>query len=132
MDKNELKEEDSNIALLAGNAGYGKSVVLKDLLDLLEENKIPTLGIKVDKILNITSLKDIENELNLKDGIIPIFQELSNDKEPLVFLIDQIDALSQSLSSSRNGINSYDRLIKQLANYRNVRIILSCRTYDLD
>lgn len=128
----DLNEKDSNIALLVGNAGYGKSVVLKDLLDLLEENKIPTLGIKVDKILNITSLKDIESELNLKDGIISIFQELSNDEEPLVFLIDQIDALSQSLSSSRNGINTYDRLIKQLANYRNVRIIISCRTYDLD
>lgn len=128
----ELNEEDSTIALLVGNAGYGKSVVLKDLLKILEENQIPALGIKVDKILNINSLRDIESELNLKDGIISIFQELSKNSEAIVLIIDQIDALSQSLSSNRNGINTYDRLIKQLANYRNVRIVISCRTYDLD
>lgn len=128
----DLKENESNIALLVGNAGYGKSVVLKDLFDLLSINNIPALGIKADKILNINSLKDIESELNLHDNILSIFQSLSVNYSSIVLLIDQIDALSQSLSSNRNAINSYDRLIKQLENYPNVRIVISCRTYDLD
>lgn len=54
---NNLKDKESNIALLVGNAGYGKSVVLKDLFDLLKIKNISTLGIKVDKILNISSIK---------------------------------------------------------------------------
>lgn len=129
---NDLKDKESNIALLVGNAGYGKSVVLKDLFDLLKIKKIPALGIKVDKILNISSIKEIEAELNIIDGIIPTFRKISIDNELIVLLIDQIDALSQSLSSSRHAINSYDRLIKQLEVYPNVRIIISCRNYDLD
>lgn len=128
----DLKDKESNIALLVGNAGYGKSVVLKDLFDLLKTKNIPALGIKVDKILNINSIKDIENELNITNGIIPTFRKISIDNELIVLLIDQIDALSQSLSSSRHAINSYDRLIKQLEVYPNVRIIISCRNYDLD
>jgi|GEM_PF-2751404 len=128
----DLKDKESNIALLVGNAGYGKSVVLKDLFDLLKIKKIPTLGIKVDKILNINSKKDIENELNITNGIIPTFKKISIDNELIILLIDQIDALSQSLSSSRHAINSYDTLIKQLELHPNVRIIISCRNYDLD
>ncbi|MDR0332387.1 MAG: AAA family ATPase [Dysgonamonadaceae bacterium] len=128
----ELQDKESNIALLVGNAGYGKSVVLKDLFDLLRLNNIPVLGIKADKILNIGSLNDIETELNLHDNILSIFQSLSANYSSMVLLIDQIDALSQSLSSNRNAINLYDRLIKQLENYPNVRIVISCRTYDLD
>ncbi|QIK58331.1 ATP-binding protein [Dysgonomonas sp. HDW5A] len=127
-----LKNKESNIALLVGNAGYGKSVVLKDLFVLLKEKRIPTLGIKVDKILNISSIKDIEAELNITNGIIPTFRRIGIDNELVVLLIDQIDALSQSLSSSRHAINSYDRLIKQLEVYPNIRIIISCRNYDLD
>lgn len=127
----EFNENDPKIALLVGNAGYGKSVVLKDLFSLLNENKIPTLGVKADKILNISSIKDIETELNLKDNIFSIFKSLSRS-EICVFIIDQIDALSLSLSSSRHAINSYDRLIKQLESLPNARIIISCRTYDLD
>lgn len=129
---NDLEDKESSIALLVGNAGYGKSVVLKDLFVLLKTKNIPTLGIKVDKILNISSIKDIEKELNITNGIIPTFRKISIDNELIVLLIDQIDALSQSLSSSRHAINSYDRLIKQLEVYPNVRIIISCRNYDLD
>jgi hypothetical protein len=121
----------SKISLLVGNAGYGKSVVLKDLFDLLSQNNIPSLGIKADKILNIGSIKDIEAELSLSDNIYSIFRSLSKS-ETIVLIIDQIDALSQSLSSSRHAINSYDRLIRRLDTLPNVRIIISCRTYDLD
>lgn len=129
--KTDLAEKSPNIALLDGNAGYGKSVVLKDLFSLLEENEIPSLGIKADKILNISSIKEIESELNLKDNIFSIFQSLSKEGK-CVFMIDQIDALSLSLSSNRHAINSYDRLIKQLESLPNVRVIISCRTYDLN
>lgn len=107
----ETNENSPSIVLLVGNAGYGKSVVLKDLFSLLNSNNIPSLGIKADKILNISSIKDIETELNLKDDIFSIFQSLSKTKT-CAFIIDQIDALSLSLSSSRHAINSYDRLIK--------------------
>lgn len=55
----ETDEKTPSIVLLVGNAGYGKSVVLKDLFSLLKSHDIPSLGIKADKILNISSIKDI-------------------------------------------------------------------------
>lgn len=128
----EIKEKESNISLLVGNAGSGKSVILKDLFTTLSRNEIPVLGIKVDKILNIKSRKELEAELDLGDSILSIFQRLSSEHSKVVLLIDQIDALSLSLSSDRSAINSFDTLIRQLSIYSNIRIIISCRRYDLD
>ena len=47
---NELPSKESNIAILSGGAGYGKSVILKDLFEKLKNENIPVLGIKADKL----------------------------------------------------------------------------------
>lgn len=128
----DLTEKDSKISLLVGNAGMGKSVILKDLIDLLNEQNIPVLGIKVDKILNANTIKEIETELFLEQGIIPIFENLLKNNKKCVLIIDQIDALSQSLSSKRNALTTYDRLLNHLKKFSNIRIVVSTRTYDLN
>ncbi|MDR0230254.1 MAG: ATP-binding protein [Flavobacteriaceae bacterium] len=130
--QSDLTDKDSKISLLVGNAGMGKSVILKDLIDLLNEQNIPVLGIKVDKILNAYTIKEIETELFLEQGIIPIFENLLKNNKKCVLIIDQIDALSQSLSTKRNALTTYDRLIKHLKKFSNIRIVISTRTYDLN
>lgn len=128
----DFTEGESRIALLVGNAGSGKSVIMRDLYDLVKENNIPTLGIKADRILNVSSIREIEEELSLDDDILSIYKDLLEKYPICTLLIDQIDALSMSLSSQRHTINSYDRLIKQLAKFPNIRIIISTRTYDVN
>lgn len=121
----------SPIAILAGNAGFGKSVILHDLLKKINDNRIPVLGIKADRLV-IHKLDDLNNELGLDDNVESIFKTLSNTKKIFVLLIDQIDALSQSLSSDRSSLNTYHRLIQQLSLLSNIKIVISCRLYDLD
>ncbi len=123
---------ESRIALLVGNAGSGKSVIMRDLYDFARKNNIPTLGIKADRILNVSSIKGIEDELSLDDDILSIYKNLLEKHPICTLLIDQIDALSMSLSSQRHTINSYDRLIKQLAKFPNIRIVISTRIYDVN
>lgn len=128
----ELSDSDSNISLLVGNAGCGKSVIMRDLNEQIKNQNIPVLAIKADRILNVNSIKEIEEELSLDDDIISMYKTLL-EKYPLcVLLIDQIDALSQSLSSKRQTIDSYDKIINRLSSFKNVRIIISTRTYDLN
>ena len=128
---NPLNINESPIAVLAGNAGCGKSVILKDLYDKLNEEAIPVLGIKADR-LAIHNLTELNNELALGDNIESIFKALSGINNTFILIIDQIDALSQSLSSDRNPLQTYNRLILALSHISNIRIIISCRLYDLD
>ncbi|MDR2920798.1 MAG: AAA family ATPase [Tannerella sp.] len=126
-----IEPNESPIAILTGNAGYGKSVILRDLFDKLQEEKIPVLGIKADRIV-IHNLEELNKELELGDTIESIFKALSSNSQKFVLLIDQIDALSQSLSSDRSPLNTYHRLILKLSRISNIRIVISCRLYDLD
>lgn len=127
----DLNPKESSVAILAGNAGYGKSVILRDLFDKLQQERIPVLGIKADQIV-IHNLDDLDKELKLGDSVKSVFKKLSASNEKFVLLVDQIDALSQSLSSDRSSINTYHGLIQNLSHIPNIRIIISCRLYDLD
>ena len=126
----DLPIEKPKIAILVGKPGYGKSVVLKDLQARLNESNIPTLGLKADRLV-YNSRKELEEELNLEDGIEKLFNKVSNRGQKTVLIVDQLDALSQSLSSNRNSLNVFNKLINRLSFCPNVRIIISCREYDL-
>lgn len=127
----DLKEKESNIAVLAGNAGTGKTVIIKDLIELLNRDNTPVLGLKADK-KRIDPTQYSQSILDLDSNIQNIFEQLTTTHKVVVLLIDQIDALSQSLSTNREQISAYTSLISKLSLIKGVRIILSCRIFDLN
>jgi hypothetical protein len=124
-------KDDETIILLTGNAGCGKSVILRDLFEKLKSENIPALGIKADRF-PVSSIKELEEKLFLPDNLITQFERLSSQFEKIVILIDQIDALSQTLSSQRDALNTYQLLVNALKRIPNIRIVISVRTYDLN
>ena len=118
-------EENSNLCILQGQAGVGKSVVIKKLIEELNKQQVNTLCIKADS-LNIMS-----NEMQL-DKLIDHIRYLKSDQRIFVVIIDQIDALSQYLTNDRDRINMFVTLISHMQDYRDVKIVVSCRKYDLE
>ncbi|MCP2026537.1 hypothetical protein L1276_001681 [Flavobacterium sp. HSC-32F16] len=131
--KNDLEYPEKNILILEGEKGIGKSVILKDVYEeLINENYI-VLGIKADAYYAVSPI-ELENKLFINQDIsfskiIRIFKE---NKKNLIVIIDQLDALSQTLSSSREYIQTYNRIINELVDEKNVRVIISSRSYDLN
>jgi len=128
--KTPLKEGVYQIAVLTGKSGCGKTVVLRDLLIRLREEKIPVLGIKAD-LLTFNSIDSLNRELSLPDGILPTTAAIVEKYGRGVVLFDQIDALSLSMSEDRKSIKMYFNLISQLATIKKLKIIISCRDFDL-
>ncbi|MBS1586027.1 MAG: ATP-binding protein [Bacteroidetes bacterium] len=128
-----LSSEDrhKNIRLLAGDSGLGKSVIMKDLFTLLASDGIPTLGIKADKYY-VTSINDLAEKLNIEDKLEKTIHTLASSFDKVVILIDQIDALSQTLASNRDPINTFNTLVSIARSHENVRIVISVRFYDLN
>ncbi len=119
-----------NICILAGNAGMGKTVILKDLYERLILEKIPVLALKAD-ILYAASIKELQDKIGLP---VPFFEFVEQCKEKfpkIIILIDQIDALSQSLASNRSFLDTYTHLIGAYKNDESIRIIISVRIFDL-
>lgn len=125
-----IEKKEKPIALLVGNAGAGKTTILRDLYEELNKDKTPILGIKADRYC-VESLKDLANRLNIDEQILNSFKAILNEKERLVLLIDQIDALSQSLSARREYLDTINQLVRNASDLSGIRIIISIRTFDL-
>lgn len=128
----DLKWDKKNILLLNGEKGIGKSTILKDLYDIINlDSNYNILGIKADKFY-ANSTKELESKLFINDfTFTDLINEVNTKKQKLVVIIDQIDALSLTLSANREYIQTYNRLIAELINEENIRIIISTRTFDL-
>lgn len=119
------------VALLVGGSGYGKTTIMQNLLKQLHAQSVPVIGLKADR-LTLSQRSDLERELNLSQPIDDLIRQLAISHLRVVVLVDQLDALSQSLSANRQGLLTYNRLIEQLALLPNIRLVISCRPYDLE
>lgn len=124
----ESKDYKDDLLVITGKAGIGKTALLSKIQSNLIENHTVYLSIKSDKF-----------EIESKDSFLKCFgventlysiKQLAR-KEKIVVLIDQLDALSLTMSSNRKAINSLLAFIEQLKKISNVKIIVSIREYDL-
>lgn len=128
----EEEEKSSRLALLYGKAGIGKSIVMHNLLEKLQlRDDYLVLGLKSDQI-EFVDTDELSQKMHLARSIEVVVQEMAQKYKRVVLLIDQIDALSLSLSSNRTPLRSLLNLIKKIQYISNVRVVISCRPYDLE
>ena len=94
--KEPIQKDKSQIAVITGKAGCGKTFILKDLLKNLQEEKIQVLGIKAD-INQYDSIKNLSDELGFSDGIKESLASIVENYGKGVVIIDQIDANTRRL-----------------------------------
>lgn len=122
----------SRLALLYGKAGIGKSIVMHDLLEELQSNRdYLVLGLKSDQI-EFVDTEVLRQNIHLAKPIEKVIEEMAQKYKRVILLIDQIDALSLSLSSNRTPLRSLLKLIGQIQHIPKVRVVISCRPYDLE
>lgn len=132
IEKDADKADPKRVALLYGSAGVGKSVVMHDvLLELEQKKEYLVLGLKTDQI-EFGDTEDLSKRMHLAKPLVTIIKEMAQKAKRLVVLIDQIDALSLSLSSNRTPLRSMFKLIEQIKSIPHVRVVISCRPYDLE
>lgn len=127
------KETLENVLVIKGNKGVGKSTIISDTYhELIKENKEHVMAIKCDQFYD-KNAEDLAKQL-FSTGISfeDIFSKATASGKQTVVLLDQLDALSQTLSTDRRWLKTYLFLIDYLLEKRNVKIILSTRSFDLD
>lgn len=131
----DLLKTNSSALLLVSRSGFGKTTILKNVVEGLESKRIPVLGIKADNFINFQSMDNILNELGIEKNIEQIIVALSESNERVVVVIDQLDALSQYLAANKSALKTFKRFINRIINNSpssKVRVILSCRIFDLE
>ncbi len=119
--------------IVVGEAGVGKTVVMRDIYYELRRRHIPVLALKADR-LRTASKGELLERIQQEGLSHPLFQALtvlSSTLQPAVVLVDQLDALSLCLSTDRSPLRSYAELLTELSILPNVRFIMACRGFDL-
>ena len=126
-----LPDKQDPVLLLVGDPGYGKSVILKDVYAGLVSSKIPVVGIKSDRYY-VSSISELSEKMNLDYSVIDLAKKLLETNKQVVFLIDQIDSLSQAVTTKRDYIDTYNKILHELQRIPGVRVVISIRTFDLN
>lgn len=117
-------DNDKRICLLVGDAGVGKSAVIKEVIDSLD-TEYKCLCIKADSIDDSGNIITLEK---MRDSL----EFYSVGKKAVLLIVDQIDALSLCMSNDRSHMNVMMTMLSSLEDWCNVRAIVSCRNYDLN
>lgn len=120
-----------HLGVLLDQPGSGKTVVMHDVLMQLEGEKLPVLAIKADYLSGIKDQEDLGKRLGLPASVEVCARTLAAEGR-FVVLLDQLDALSLSLSSDQTTLDVVLSTILHLRGYENIRIVASCRIFDLN
>lgn len=135
--KNELIEQltmsdGASLTLLTGEAGSGKSGVVRQAIEELLSLDIPVLACRIDQLLDRRTPKQIGevilgkpvSPVNILKGIAP--------RTTSVLIIDQVDAVSEV--SGRDGLvkQAIFEMLAEARQFSGVRVVVVCRTFDLE
>lgn len=129
-------DSHKNVAVLLDGPGRGKTVILRDVLANLEEQNIVTLAIKADRqLVDLSPGRQLHecSGVALPAPVEDVVRWVARSQtKPVVVLLDQVDALSLSMTREPYAVETVSRVVERLSGLSNVRVLLSCRTFDLN
>ncbi len=127
-----LSSQGPSAVLLTGVAGCGKSGVVRGVIETLRQAGVGVLAFRVDQHLSCSTSKELGLVLTERDESPAVTLAKLYSKSPSVLVIDQVDAISEV--AGRNGAVRHTvlRLLDEAHNLKKVRVLLVCRSFDLD
>lgn len=123
-------DPNQRVGMLLDQPGGGKTVIMRDVLARLEAAKVPVLAIKADNLSGVKNRSDLKDWLGLPIDLEECVGQLAAEGR-FIILLDQVDALSLTLTRDQATLEVMLSTLARLRELENVRIIVSCRTFDL-
>ena len=119
--------------MLEGTAGGGKSCALVQLMEQLEEQDVPCLVIRLDRLVDGDhSAQAIGTRLGLPESPAITLGEFAGS-QPSVLLLDQLDAISVVSARNQAAWGAFNELLDEARTaYPNMRFVFACRSFDLE
>lgn len=121
--------------VLHGAAGYGKSGILYELSEHLNQTRIPFLTVRLDRRIPDKTAKRFGEEMGLPESPVYSLAGLAAGRKS-VLILDQLDAIRWTAAHSSVAMDVCKELVRQKRSLRkqgkNIIIVFACRTFDLE
>jgi len=125
-----IQAANSSTILILGEPGSGKSALLVALGHVCQSNRFSVLAIKADRLgSGVDSAESLRKELRFTLAPQSAIKRLAS-KQPVVVLLDQLDAVSQLVDRKSDRLNVLLNLINGLSGAQGVHIIASSRAFE--
>lgn len=118
-----------------GAAGNGKSGVLYEVIDYLQQQNIPYLPIRLDRRIPRNTARQFGKDIGLPDSPAHCLAGLAAGRK-CVLILDQLDAIRWTAAHSNHAMEVCKELLRQVRSLRgagkNIAIVFACRTFDLE
>ena len=127
-----LKSDGPELVLLTGVAGSGKSGIVRGAIEQLCELKVPHLALRVDHYLSCDTSEELGKKLTDREESPVSTLKGTFPTTASILFIDQVDTVSEVSGRDGHVKEVIFRLITDAHNFGGVRIVVVCRTFDLD
>lgn len=122
--------EGPTVTVLSAAAGMGKSVVVRQAVADLAKTYL-TLPIRLDNLTATATADELGRRLGLRGSPVQVLGHLAAGARA-VLVIDQLDAVSDVSGRYGRGFEAVAEMLGELVAFPNVRLLLSCRDFDLE
>ena len=127
-----IEESETSTTALLGDAGSGKSALLATLAARYVDQGWPVLAIKGDLLdVNVATEAALQEQLALDSLPSTLLPTLARN-EPVLLILDQLDALAGYLDIKTQRLNVLLNLVRKLGRRENIHIVLSSRTFEFE
>ena len=121
-----------SLTALLGEPGSGKSALLAHLAEGLSNDGVALLALKADLLPpDMGTLTALDDYLGTPAPVAECLKELAASRT-VVFLIDQLDAVSELMVLRTSRLTVLLSLINRLRGIENLHILLSCRSFEFE
>jgi hypothetical protein len=113
--------EERRGVLLAGEAGVGKSGVILQVVETLQERGVPVIAFRIDRLEPTPLPNNVGEQLGLPGSPVNVLAAVAQGRE-CVLIVDQLDAVS--LASGRHP-DFFECVHEMLTRYRHIHICVS-------
>ncbi|WP_100616857.1 AAA family ATPase [Bacillus cereus] len=127
--------QQEGLLILTGDSGSGKSGILLEIINKLDEDGITYIPLRVDRRVPKNTAEQFGKELGLPDSPAFCLASISQE-QTAVLIIDQLDAIRWTSNHSTNALDVCKELINQVLFFKrqgkDIKIIIACRSFDLE
>jgi hypothetical protein len=118
--------------MLAGGAGYGKSVVAMQVIDGAQAAGWPVLALSADSgVASAATARAWGESLGLPDSPVTVLAGLAAGGTGLL-VVDQLDAVGSVSGRYQDRRDLLEEILRQADSHPGIRVLMACRRFDLD